>query len=131
VIDALYNLDLGGEWDQRRENIERANLLKWLSSNYQIPVICSGELVKSKNRIDGNHALSVHDIMETGKFAYNANLVLMLYPEKWTDYDGQDNPKMFLKFEKNKLSHVRGRQEYTFERETGRFMRYRPASTGG
>jgi hypothetical protein len=68
--------------------------------------------------------------METGKFAYNANLVLMLYPEKWEDYDVQDEPKMFLKFEKNKLSHVRGRQEYTFERATGRFMRYRPDSTG-
>lgn len=122
VIDALYNLDVGIEGDQRRENIERANILKYLSSNYQIPVICTGEIVKSKDRIASNKPPTIHDLMESGKFAYNANLVLMLYPENWADYDQEDKPKMFLKFEKNKLSHVRTKQEYIFERQTARFL---------
>jgi len=79
VIDALYNLDVGGEWgDQRRENIERANVLKWLASRYQVPVICSGELVKvtGKERREKNRPPNIHDLMESGKFAYNAILSL-------------------------------------------------------
>jgi replicative DNA helicase len=52
VVDALYNLDIGLDTDTRRENIERANRLKALSNIYQIPVICTGELVKSSKRIE-------------------------------------------------------------------------------
>jgi len=119
VIDALYNLDIGIDVDIRRENIERANRLKALSTIYQIPVICTGELVKSKERIEKNRAPTIHDLMETGKFAYNTNLVLMLYPDKWEDYDTQDEPILKMKYEKNKLSYYRGTQELIFTRKTG------------
>jgi len=37
----------------------------------------------------------------------------MLYPEKWEDYDESDAPTLIMKYEKNKLSHVRGKQFLT------------------
>lgn len=129
IIDALYNLEVGLEGDQRKENIERANRLKALSNTYQIPVLTTGELLKGSTRQtiqqkDGKKTSvgkipTIHDLMETGKFAYNANLVLMIYPEKWDDYDNEDEPIMRLKYEKNKLSHYRGYQELIFTRKTG------------
>jgi hypothetical protein len=59
--------------------------------------------------------------METGKFAYNANLVLLLYPEKWEEYDNSDSPMIVMKVAKNKLSHYRRSQLLRFNRATSRF----------
>ena len=41
---------------------------------------------------------AINDLMETGKFAYNANLVLLIYPKKWEDYDEEDEPILKLKY---------------------------------
>ena len=123
VIDSLYNLEMnldGG--DQRRENIERANRLKALSNTYGIPLMCTGELRKSKDRRDGNKPPIIDDLMETGKFAYNANLVLLLYPESWDAYDQEDEPILIMKYAKNKLSHFRGGTSLKFNRATSRLF---------
>ena len=120
IVDGLYNLDVGGDAaSTRTENIERANALKRLADVYSIPVICSGELRK-KERGQTDREPAVDDIMETGKFAYNANLVLMLYPEKWQDYNDSDKPVIKLKYAKNKLSHYRKTDELVFDKKTSR-----------
>jgi len=56
--------------------------------------------------------------MKTGKFAYNANLVLLMYPNKWEDYNNEDEPLLNLKYAKNKLSHVRTTGAIKFIRKT-------------
>ena len=117
VIDGLYNLDVGeGTGDARRENIERANRLKAIADTYRIPVICTGELRKKERKEGTDKPPTIHDLMETGKFAYNANLVLLLYPEKWEDYDNEDEPVLKMKYAKNKLSHYRLNDRLIFKR---------------
>ena len=56
--------------------------------------------------------------METGKFAYNANLCLLIYPDSWEDYNESDEPTINLKYAKNKLSHYRKTDMIKFKRET-------------
>ncbi len=104
--------------DQRWENIERANRLKDLVSNYKIPVIRTSELRKRDQSQGVDKPPTSHDLMETGKFAYNANLVLLLYPEKWERYDDEDEPILRMKYAKNRLSHYRGEDGLKFVRET-------------
>ena len=119
VIDALYNLDTGDQADRGKENIEIANRLKMIVNIYSIPVICTGELVKDPKRIGENKRPTVHDLKETGKFAYNADIVLMLYPKNWSEYNSQNEPTLIMKYEKNKLSPFKGIQALTFTRGTG------------
>jgi replicative DNA helicase len=117
VVDGLYNLDTGSESaDLRKENIERANRLKVLADTYRIPLVCTGELRKTKVGSKERGEPSIHDLMETGKFAYNANLVLLIYPASWEEYENQDEPIMIIKYAKNKLSHFRGSQRVKFHR---------------
>jgi len=121
VIDGLYNLDVGyGGEVIRQENIERANRLKALADTYRIPVICTGELRKRQAGTKQDPPPTIHDLMETGKFAYNANLVLLLYPESWADYDTEDKPILKMKYAKNKVSSYRGTQDIRFHRDTSR-----------
>jgi hypothetical protein len=58
--------------------------------------------------------------MGGGKFAYNASLVLMIYPDNWEDYNTEDEPILKMQYEKNKLSHYRGIQYLRFIRKEGR-----------
>jgi len=117
MVDGLYNLDVGDtKGDTRKENIERANKLKALADIYRIPVICTGELRKSE-RGKPDTPPEIDDIMETGKFSYNANLVLLIYPDKWADYSDSDEPELNLKYAKNKLSHYRGTKKIKFIRK--------------
>jgi replicative DNA helicase len=122
IIDALYNLDVGGNGDNlRKENIERANKLKAIATHHRIPVICTGELRKKERKDGQDKTPTIHDLMETGKFAYNANLVLLLYPQKWEEYDTSDSPTIVMKSSKNKLSHYRRSQLLRFNRATSKF----------
>jgi len=126
VIDGLYNLDVGeGAGDTRRENIERANRLKALVDTYKIPVLCTGELRKKERKEGPDKPPTIHDLMETGKFAYNANLVLLLYPEKWEDYDNEDEAVLKMKYAKNKLSHYRLTDRLIFKRNTSRIAEWK------
>jgi hypothetical protein len=121
VIDALHNLDMGMDpMEQRRENIERADRLKALATMYYLPVICTGELRKKERKEGEDKAPTIHDLMGGGKFAYNASLVLMIYPDNWEDYNTEDEPILKMQYEKNKLSHYRGIQYLRFIRKEGR-----------
>jgi hypothetical protein len=60
----------------------------------------------------------MHDLMETGKFAYNANVIWLLY---LSDPDTINQPYQILELEyaKNKLSDFKGIQNLDFTRSTG------------
>jgi len=120
VIDGLYNLETGNDYGGiREENVGRANKIKALVDTYKIPLICTGELRKKTAGEDKNKPPSMDDLMETGKLAYNANLVWLLYPKEGKNYEEDPEPVLILEYAKNKLSYFTGEQELAFKKITG------------
>ncbi len=119
VIDGLYNLEVGDRFKGgiREENIERARQIKELVDIYRIPVLTTGELRKKTKEEGKDKAPTVHDLMETGKFAYNANVVWLLYGK--VNELKSDEPALTLEYVKNKLSDYKGEQTLIFTRGTG------------
>lgn len=98
-IDGMYNINVGKYSNSRDENIKRANELKKLADIYHIPVICTGEVRKGDGK--GKRKIGNDDIMESGKFIYNPNVILILTKIMLNDvFTGQHN----LFCSKNKLS---------------------------
>jgi replicative DNA helicase len=121
-IDGLYNLNVAGESKSvREENIKRAMRMKEITKTYKIPLITTAELRKRQQSDDKNKRPSMHEIMETGKYAYNADVVWMLSPHDYDSYDVQDEPTIMLKFDKNKLAAYRGTMELKFVRAKSTF----------
>lgn len=116
AIDGLYNVAIekqkGGI---REENIERANRLKAIVDTYELPLICTGE-IRKKNTAQKEAGITIDDLMETGKFAYNANLVWLLYKPVEEESDNGNVQRLTLKYEKNKLSPFKGEQTIKFSR---------------
>ncbi|TVL97419.1 MAG: hypothetical protein CV087_22330 [Candidatus Brocadia sp. WS118] len=121
-MDGLFNLDVGGNENGgiREENIDRANKLKQIVDIYDIPVITTGEIRKAQSS-KKKRVPTKDDLMETGKFAYNANLVWVLYPDDAEKFRMEDEPVIVLSYEKNKISGFKGHQKLTFMRKQGRF----------
>ncbi len=121
IIDELYNLEVsdGSKEGIRQENIERAQKVKKLVDVYNIPLFTTGEFRKKMKGEGENKKPTIDDLMETGKFAYNANVVWLLYPE---DQKRKNDPEVKLKLEyaKNKISEFKGIQELTFVRAKGK-----------
>jgi DNA primase len=113
-IDGLHNLEVKNG-PIREVNIERANKVKALADRFEIPVIVTAEL----NKIAEGNEPTLADISETGKFAYNANAVILL----WSDEQekGKEIP-LNAKLAKNKLSDFKGKLELTFFRDQGRII---------
>jgi hypothetical protein len=97
-IDGMYNLGVGKYSNARDENVKRANELKKLADIHHIPVICTGEVRKSDGK--GARKLGNDDIMESGKFIYNPNMILILSKIM--------NGQLQLRCSKNKLSSFDG-----------------------
>jgi replicative DNA helicase len=121
-VDALYNLDAGKEAPTLREaNIERANQLKRLVTTFKIPVLTTAEL--KKRDTDSAELPKLSDLMESGKYLYNADLVVLLSPEgSGTGFRNAATPVLILDFAKNKLSPFRGEMKATFDRATARVI---------
>jgi len=70
--------------------------------------------------------------METGKFAYNANVIFLMYPDDPADMI-TPNPILNLEYAKNKLSAFRDTQLLLFERTKGLLseFHYTPGNTPG
>jgi len=119
-IDGLYNLevDAGKNEGIRVQNIEKANKIKLITDKYRIPLIATGELRKKIKGESRKTKPTMHDLMETGKFAYNANVIWLLY---LSDPDAINQPYQILELEyaKNKLSDFKGIQNLDFTRSTG------------
>jgi hypothetical protein len=60
---------------------------------------------------------TLHDLMETGKYAYNANVVWLLSSYAVDPISNTDT--LSLEFAKNKLSDFKGEQYLLFDRPTG------------
>jgi len=101
-IDGLYNLDVTASKNIREENIERAKKVKVLVDTYRIPIITTGELRKKSKEENKDKTPTMHDVMETGKFVYNANIVWMLYGK--AEELKSATPTLTLEYVKNKLS---------------------------
>jgi len=125
VIDDLYNLEKGSTEADHRERIkEHANRLKSLADVYRIPIICSGELHKKDHNASTDRVPAIEDLMKAGRFASNANLVLLLYSDKLKYYNNDDEPLVNLKYAKNKLSHYRGTDKIKFIKRTSRIQEF-------
>ncbi|GIK22783.1 MAG: hypothetical protein BroJett005_21970 [Ignavibacteriota bacterium] len=120
IIDGLYNLGVAAEGGIRIENIKRANTIKTLVDVYRIPLICTGELRKKTSEDSAKKKRTNDDIMESGKFGYNANVVWILSASNKQDgmIPGEEL-KLNIEFTKNKLSHFKGFQELKFKKFTG------------
>ena len=118
-IDGLYNLQSDNKKDGIRvENIERAQGVKALVDVYQVPIICTGELRKKPAEGKKDKAPTTHDIMETGKFGYNANVVWLLSNSK-LPLPTENELYLAMHYSKNKLSHFKGTQTLKFVKGKG------------
>ncbi len=124
AIDGLHNSEVNaGNVMQRETNIKRANVLKGLSDVFKIPVITTAELKKPK---DDKKEPTVNDLMETSKYAYNANLVLLL----WKSDQAQDDSTCVtvrMKYAKNKLSYYKGTNDLTLQRSKSIMTEWKPS----
>ena len=121
-IDGLYNLNVTVETASiREENMERAMRMKEITKTYNIPLFTTAELRKKQSNEDKTKKRTMHDIMETGKYAYNADVIWLLSPENYESYDTEDEPVILLKFDKNKLASFRGYMELKFKRSMSTF----------
>ena len=116
-IDGLYNLEVSESNTIREENIERARKVKYLVDVYRVPIFTTGELRKKTQDQGKDKAPTIHDLMESSKYAYNANIVWMLYGK--SEDLRSSMPELTLEYAKNKLSSFKGIQKLIFERGTG------------
>lgn len=118
-VDGLYNLEVTADGNQgiRIENIERAQKVKQIVDTYKIPFLSTGELRKKMKTEGKKSKPTLHDLMETGKYAYNANVVWLL--SSHTVDPLTDIETLSLEFAKNKLSDFKGEQYLVFDRPTG------------
>lgn len=118
-VDGLYNLEVTADGNQgiRIENIERAQKIKQIVDTYKIPFLSTGELRKKMKTEGKKTKPTLHDLMETGKYAYNANVVWLLSSHVVDPLTNVDT--LSLEFAKNKLSDFKGEQFLKFDRPTG------------
>lgn len=118
-IDGLYNVPLENDYGSiREENIERASQVKRLVREFNLPMIVTAEFRKQgrEESYTSKKDRTIHDIMETGKYGYNADLIMLLSPKDSEMYGQQDNPTIVANFGKNKLESFRGTMEFEFIR---------------
>ena len=120
AIDGLYNLEVNKAGGIREDNIERANKLKALVDTYRIPVLTTSEVRKRPSGEGKKTRLTVDDLMETGKFGFNANLVWFLSPDNWEDFKEGAEPTLVLDYGKNKLGPFKGTQKLNFKKQCGK-----------
>ncbi|MCX6135902.1 MAG: CHC2 zinc finger domain-containing protein [Ignavibacteriales bacterium] len=121
-IDGIYNVPIEGDYNAiREENIERANQVKELVKIYKIPVIVSAELRKREQGGRERRRRSLHDIMETGKYGYNADLIWLLH--EGPNAAGVQNGAQIIniQFAKNKLSGFKDVITMEFTKEIAQF----------
>ena len=119
AVDDLHNLEMEGGFGGLRElNVERANKLKTLVDIHDIPLVATGE-VRKRQPGEKKKKITTHDLMETSKICYNANLIWLLNPHS-EDAFGDDDVVLELGFGKNKLSYYKGEILLRFQRTVGK-----------
>jgi hypothetical protein len=97
----------------RELNVERAVQTKRLAETHNIPVIATGELKKSQRGDKRKPELS--DLMETGKYAYKSDIVLLLWNPGEFDPEAEAIDLQAIVV-KNKLSEFKGEMNLSFLR---------------
>ena len=121
-IDGIYNVPIEGDYTAiREENIERANQVKELVKIFKIPVIVTAELRKREQGEKKKKQRSLHDIMETGKYGYNADLIWMLHEGKNDGAIQAGVQTINVQFAKNKLSGFKDVITMEFTKEIAQF----------
>lgn len=93
-------------------NIERANRIKASSNKHNIPIFTTVEITKK----DQDKPPTLSSIMESGKFAYNASIVLFLYEDQERQTNDPEKINLILDYGKNKLSFYKGKQSLLFDK---------------
>jgi len=111
VIDGLQNIETGKEYGGLREkNVDLAANMKRLVDVYQIPILTSVEIRKRKST-DVAEMPTIDDIMESGKYGYNANHIWIGHPDKdFQNFSDREKPSYLLtvKSVKSKISESSG-----------------------
>jgi len=118
-IDGLYNVPVDTDSGSlREENIDRANQVKQIVKLFAIPVIATAEFRKQgrDESNSGKKERTIQDIMESGKYGYNADLIVLLTPKDPDNYGSEAEPIIIADFGKNKLESFRGKMEFKFIR---------------
>ena len=104
VVDDAHNIPLpdSGGMDRRGLNIEIANRLKTLVSVWKIPLLATIEARKKGQGADDSKRPTKHDLMETGKWSYNSDIIWMLHSTGQVLSTGQIELNLF--YDANKLS---------------------------
>jgi len=114
VIDGLQNIETGKEYGGLREkNVDLAANMKRLVDVYQIPILTSVEIRKRKSDKPENAAVmpTIDDIMESGKYGYNANHIWIGHPDKdFQNFIDREKPsyRLTVKSAKSKISESSG-----------------------
>jgi len=124
-LDGVYNCQIGVNANNKREEvIAIANTIKDIASKLDIAIICTAEIRKKPVRSNQSNSVSLDDLMESGKFGYNANLIWLLEPyegkqkkqksnnsEEEQGYVGPGECAVLrLKYAKNKFTAYKGQQ---------------------
>ena len=112
---------------------------KGIAKAFNIPLIGTAELRKRTQEEANKRQRTLHDLMESVKYAYNADVILLLTPtEEMEKFRTQSEPYVDLTFEKNKLSGYRDtvrlkfrKAVATFEQEGGTTTQPIVATGGG
>ncbi|MBX3009751.1 MAG: PriCT-2 domain-containing protein [Melioribacteraceae bacterium] len=116
-IDGVYNLQVESSEGIRVENIKRAQTIKEIVDKNKLPLIATGELRKKSKDDSKDKKPTLHDLNETGKYSYNANVVWLL---SFKNADKNEKSIIVeLEFAKNKLSDFKGSIDLNFIREKG------------
>jgi len=121
-IDDVHNILTESGYDGlREENIDRANKIKALAMTHKLPIICTAELRKKGTGEAVDRKPNINDFMETGKFAYNANVVWLLYPPTKNSeaFDKEPKPTLILDYVKNKFSDFTRTHNLVFTKAQG------------
>jgi len=122
VVDAVFNLSVGAEDLPTREaNIQRANYVKALATRFDVPVLATAEIRKAPpgRERSADNPPRLDDIMESGKFAYNADCVAMLYPRDPDTFQGNETAELVFDIQKNKWAGYKGRLILDFRKLAG------------
>ena len=115
-IDALLNLEIDKtSLEVRMENERRAVLSKNLVKDHKVPVITTAELKKPTSKGKEESKPTIHDIAETRKYSFEADVILLLRNKNNTDTKTEaESIEIICDIAKNKLSHIRKEVEMDY-----------------
>ena len=118
-VDGLWNCNTKKDFkDTRHGHIFKAVSLQRCAIRNQCPIVCTAEVQHSAPRV----GLKKEHIMESGKYVYCAQVIIMLYPSDPEDFDEKRSDRVVAYIDKNKNSSIKGRKFLQLKRDEGLFI---------